>query len=130
MNVKTFSTFTEKEVLQAAGALERGSEHPLAVAVLRCAEKCAIQIVSAEEFTSVTGKGVKGIFNERVVILGNTKFLRENSIDTNVLDVEAEIWQQQGQTVLFLGIDGVPAAILVSWTQLKKQRLRLLSHFA
>jgi Cu+-exporting ATPase len=104
--------FDEKTVLQLAASLERGSEHPLATAIVSGAEERGVTLVKAESFESLTGKGVKGSVNGRSVALGNRALLDDLGINAYELAERAEQYRSDGQTVMFVVIDGRGAGIL------------------
>ncbi len=102
----------ETEVLRLAASLEQGSEHPLAGAIVAAARQKNLGLAAVEEFRSVTGKGVVGHVERRSVALGNQKLLEEVGIDPGPLAERAETRRREGQTVMFLGIDGQAAGLL------------------
>ena len=112
ITVEAASGFDENTVLQLAASLERGSEHPLAAAIVSGAEERGVGLVKAESFHSVTGKGVTGTVNGRSVALGNRALLEELSINTFGLAERAESHRTEGQTVMFVVVDGKAAGIL------------------
>jgi Cu+-exporting ATPase len=103
---------TEEEVLRLGAAVERGSEHPLAAAILQGAEERKIRQEKAEEFHSVTGKGVTGKVGGRAVALGNRALLDQLGIDPGELGTRAESMRTQGETAMFVAVDGAIAGIL------------------
>jgi len=105
-------TFSESEVLRLAAAIEQGSEHPLAGAILRVAGEQNLPLPGALEFRSVTGKGVVGKVEGRIVALGNAKFFEELEIDVALLREPAERLRAEGQTVVFLAVDREPMAVI------------------
>ena len=92
----------ERDVVRLAAALERGSEHPLAAAVVAGAKERGVEIPAANDFTSVTGKGVNGQVEGRALLLGNVALLQESGIDAAPLAGRADQLRDQGQTVIFL----------------------------
>jgi Cu+-exporting ATPase len=104
--------FREDEVLALAAGLERLSEHPLAAAIVRAAAERSLEIPSAEDFESVTGRGVTGRVGRRNVALGNRVLFDDRRIALGSLEQRAEGLRREGQTVMFLAVDGKPAAIL------------------
>ena len=102
----------ETEVLRLAGSIEQGSEHPLAGAIVAAAQQKDLGLAPVEEFRSVTGKGVVGHVERRSVALGNQKLLEEVGINPGPLAERAETRRREGQTVMFLGIDGQAAGLL------------------
>ncbi|HFD86235.1 MAG TPA: heavy metal translocating P-type ATPase [Gammaproteobacteria bacterium] len=112
VSLETGPGFAEEEVLKLAASLERASEHPLAEAIVRGAEEKGIALASAEDFESVTGKGVRGVVDGRKVALGNLKLLEDFSVDPGELPELAEKGRARGQTVMFIAIDGKAAGII------------------
>ena len=103
---------TEEDVLRFGAAVERASEHPLAAAILLGAEERKIRPEKAEEFRSVTGKGVTGKVGGRAVALGNRALLDELGIDPGELGARAESMRTKGETAMFVAIDGRIAGVL------------------
>jgi len=103
----------EQTLLQLAASLERASEHPLAAAVVRGAEARNVALLDAAEFRSVTGGGVAGRVDGRMVLVGKMKFLQAEgvSIPPDAVD-RANALQAEGKTVLFTAIDGHVAGLL------------------
>jgi Cu+-exporting ATPase len=92
--------------LHLAASLERGSEHPLAAAIVKAASERGVTLATAREFDAPAGKGVTGAVEDARLVLGNAKFLGELNIDTAALAQEAERLRQDGATVVFLAVDG------------------------
>ena len=103
--------FTEGDVLSLAAGLEVASEHPLAAAILKGAEARRVAVTRAESFQSATGKGVAGQVGGRRVVVGNTAFLTEQGTDLAALAPQAETLRGEGQTILFVAIDGALAGL-------------------
>lgn len=104
--------FDEKSVLHFGASIERGSEHPLASAIVKGAEERGISIADVEGFESVTGKGVTGKIEGREIALGSRKLLEDTGIDPGSLSQKAEAMRAEGQTVMFIAIDGKTAGLL------------------
>lgn len=107
------SDHEEAEVLRLAASLERGSEHPLAEAIVSGAEERGVDLVNADEFEAITGKGVKGVVDGMQVALGNAKLLADLDIDGGQLSKTANARRDDGETVMFV-IVGSEIAGLVS----------------
>ena len=112
VSVETESGTDEQTLLQGAASLERGSEHPLAAAIVKGVEERGVSLTSAEAFESVTGKGVKGRVDGREVALGNRALMESLGIDAAHLSERAEALRADGQTVMFVAIDGKPAGLV------------------
>ncbi len=104
--------FKEDEVLRLAAALEAGSEHPLAEAILRGAEEKGLKPGKAADFDSITGQGVKGRLDGRAVLLGNALLMQSASIDIAPLADAAESRRRDGETVMMLADDGKLAGLV------------------
>ncbi len=104
--------FGEDEILRLAASLERGSEHPLAAAIVRGAEQRGLDLAKAEDFQSVTGKGVTGKVAGREIALGNLKLLEDQNINVGTLPAQADAQRAEGQTVMFIAIDGRAAGLI------------------
>jgi Cu+-exporting ATPase len=103
--------FDEMEVLKLAASLERGSEHPLADAIIAAAAGRGIAFSPVRGFDAPAGKGVIGMVERQRLALGSPAFLSELSIDTAPLQGEAERLRGEGATVVFLAVNGKPAAL-------------------
>jgi Cu+-exporting ATPase len=110
--VRPAEGFAEDEILRLAASLERGSEHPLAGAIVGGAQEKGIEPGRAENFKAITGKGVTGRVGEGEVALGNRALLRDLGIEPGDLAREAETLRGEGQTVMFVVVDGRAAGLL------------------
>ena len=104
--------FEGQALLRLAATLERGSEHPLAAAIVNGAAERGIALGSAEAFESVTGQGVRGRVDGSQVVLGNRKLLDDLRIDPGALAERAEALRGEGQTVMFVVAQGKFAGLL------------------
>jgi P-type Cu+ transporter len=102
----------EPTLLRLAASLEQGSEHPLADAVVRGAGARGVAVGASEGFESVTGKGVLGRVEGREVALGNRAMMDANGVDTSAPPADPEAWRREGQTVMFVAVDGRLAGML------------------
>jgi P-type Cu+ transporter len=102
----------DAEALRLAARLERGSEHPLAGAIVRAAEERGLPLPPVEGFSSETGRGVRGTVEGRIVGLGNPAFFESRGVDFSALAARAESERSEGRTVVFLAVDGEPRALL------------------
>ncbi len=116
MTIRTIPPWSEQEVLRLAASLERGSEHPLASAIVDGARSRKIPTVASGQFQSTTGKGVSGLVEQNSVAIGTASFLRETigvaGGELATLEAEADRLRQEGQTVVFVAIDGKPGGLL------------------
>ncbi len=93
------------ELLRLAASLERGSEHPLAAAIVEGAERDHLLLSSVDQFAGMTGRGVKGVVSGRRVLLGNRRLMDEERVDVGPLLAQAEAAREAGQTVMFVALD-------------------------
>jgi len=110
--VQTETGFAEDELLRLAASLERASEHPLAEAIVRGAEEKGIELVKAENFQSVTGKGVTGKVDGHRVAAGNVALLESLDINAGDLSQQADKQRAEGQTVMLVAINGKAAGLI------------------
>ncbi|MCZ6581289.1 MAG: copper-translocating P-type ATPase, partial [Nitrospirae bacterium] len=112
----TISGFAEAEMLQLAASVEKGSEHPLASAIVAGAHEKGLTIGEVQEFRSQTGEGVKGKVQGKIVALGNRSFLERDmgiaSSELSNLNKQAEALRKDGQTIMFVAVDGRPAGLI------------------
>jgi Cu+-exporting ATPase len=102
----------EGDLLSLAAALERGSEHPLAEAIVEGAEERGAARQEAVDFEAVTGKGVRGKVGGRAVALGNPAMMQDMGLDTTQADVTADTLRAEGKTAMFIAVDGALAGIV------------------
>jgi Cu+-exporting ATPase len=102
----------EPTFLRLTATLERGSEHPLAEAIVNGAEERGVILSRAESFDSVTGKGVRGRVDGYDVALGNQALMESLGVDASQLINRAEELRNEGQTVMFVAVDGKPAGLV------------------
>ena len=110
--VVPFSGHSESGAVTVAAALERSSEHPLAAAVLSGARERNIDIPSVSEFRSVPGKGIVARVDGLAAALGNAAMMDEAGVKTEAARSKADELRREGQTVMFLAVDGQLAALL------------------
>ncbi|CAN5587672.1 heavy metal translocating P-type ATPase [soil metagenome] len=110
--IKLVAGFDEIELLRLAASLERGSEHPLADAILRAAKERGLTLSEASRFDSPVGKGVIGAVDGRRVVLGGERLMAEQGVDLTSLEVEVEALRRDGATTIFAAIDGGLAGVL------------------
>ena len=103
---------SEDELLFFAASLERGSEHPLADALVEGARERGVQIVEAAEFDALAGKGVTGVVSGRRVAIGNAVLMRELGIQSGALAARADAMRAEGKSAMFVAVDGRAAGIV------------------
>jgi Cu+-exporting ATPase len=111
-SIVTANGFDEPTLLRLAASLERSSEHPLAAAIVSGAQERGVEIEDAGRFQSLTGKGVLGDVDGHQVAVGNRSLLEELNLDSGELAARAEELRANGQTLMFVAIDGKPAGLI------------------
>jgi Cu+-exporting ATPase len=104
--------FDEPEVLRLAASVERGSEHPLAAAIVQAAAARKLALSPVLGFDSPVGKGVIGMADGKRIAIGSAKFLTELNIDTAALHDAADAQRAEGATAIFIAVNGKPAGII------------------
>ncbi len=104
--------FSEDEVLAFAAAVERGSEHPLAAAIVAAASQRKLRVADTSQFESLTGKGVVGRVEGRTVAFGNATLMKEKGVDVGRLAAAAEAQRAEGRTAMFLAVDDKAAGLI------------------
>jgi Cu+-exporting ATPase len=112
VTVEPSAAHDEVDLLRLAASLEQGSEHPLAAAIVAGAKERGIALAGAEGFVSVTGKGVTGRVDGRAVALGNRALMDDVGASVGENDARAEALRVEGQTVMFVAVDGVLAGLV------------------
>ena len=110
---------TAQDLLSLAAALERGSEHPLAEAIVAGAEDRGAPERHNTAFDSVTGKGVTGEVDGRKVALGNSALMADLGVDPGALSDRARALQAEGKTAMFVAVDGAPAGLIAVADRIK-----------
>ena len=118
--------FAENDLLRLAASVERGSEHPLAQAILAAAKQRALALGEVSDFASPSGKGVTAIVDGNAVALGNTMLMAELDIATRDLDAAAEAARQDGATAIYIAVDGRAAGVVVIADPIKPSARRAL----
>ncbi len=106
VSVDAISPFTEQDILAAAMSLENSSEHPLAAAIVEGSKEKKISLQEVKSFASVTGKGVQGFVSGKQILLGNAAMMQDGGVDVEPLMQNVSALRAQGQTVMFIAIDG------------------------
>jgi P-type Cu+ transporter len=112
VSVTALAGFTEADVLRLAASLERGSEHPLAAAIVAGAEERKLSLATAADFKSVTGQGVSGRVDGRAVALGNEQMMRALGVSIEAISADADMQRKDGHTVMLVSVDARAAGLL------------------
>jgi Cu+-exporting ATPase len=104
--VEPSAGFTADELLRLAASVERGSEHPLAAAIVEGAEDRGLALTDCQNFESITGKGVRGQVDGRTVELGNAALMADRGVSADSMLARADVLRAEGQTVMLAAVDG------------------------
>jgi Cu+-exporting ATPase len=116
----------ENELLRLVASLERGSEHPLAAAIVKGAEERGLKLSTAADFTAETGKGVVGLIDCKRVAVGNQALFTSLSIDPDGLPDRADDLRKEGQGVMLIAVDGRPAGLVAVTDPIKESAIGAL----
>ena len=125
--------FDADTILRLAASLEQASEHPLAGAIVAGAKERGLTLTSPEAFESNTGRGVLGQISGKRILMGNRILMEESGIDTVALDAQAEALRREGQTAMYVAIDGRPGGLISVADPIKEstgEALDILHHEA
>lgn len=120
VGIVTHGGIAEDVLLRLTAGLERSSEHPLAEAIVRAARERRLELSSAIDFASTSGKGVSGRVEGRHVTAGNRHIMTESGVDISALTADADRLRQDGATAIFVAVDGAPAGIVAIADPIKK----------
>jgi Cu+-exporting ATPase len=121
--LKSANGVSEETLLKLTASLERGSEHPLAAAILRAAADRNLVLAKVDGFESVSGKGVSGTIDGRKVALGNRAMMQRVGTDVGALEKMANTLREQGATAVFVAIDGVASGVIAVGDPIKATAL-------
>ncbi len=124
--VTTIGAIRDDELLRLAASLERGSEHPLAAAIVTGAEDRGLVLGTAVDFTSETGKGVVGVVDGRRVAIGNLALFSSLGIDPAGLTAGAEELRKEGQSVMMIAVDRLAAGLVAVADPIKESAIGAL----
>jgi len=114
-DIRAFKGYEEKDVLKWAAIAEKGSEHPLAEAVVNAANKAGVSIQDAETFEAVPGHGVKAASGDQVILLGNRRLMEENKVNIKQsAENHLTKLEEQGKTAMLLAVNGKIAGIVAA----------------
>ena len=111
-DVITVGDIDESELLRLVASAEQSSEHPLAQAIVTGAGDRQLELADADEFDSITGKGIRAIVGGRVVLIGNRRLLVDAAIDNDELTADMDRLAEEGKTPMLVAIDGRPGGVI------------------
>ena len=108
----TAQGFDKDELIKYAASLERASEHPLAQSVIEYAKESGVELLNVENFEAIAGKGVIAYINNKKILLGSEKFLKEQGISINEVKVMADAMRNDAKGIIFMAIDDTYCALI------------------
>jgi Cu+-exporting ATPase len=126
VGVTAIGSVAETDLLRLVASLERGSEHPLAAAIVKGAEERGLKLAAAADFSSATGKGVAGTIDGKRVAVGNTALFASLGIDLGTLPERADALRQDGQGVMLIAVDGKAAGLVAVADPIKESAIGAL----
>ncbi|MCJ7470826.1 heavy metal translocating P-type ATPase, partial [Candidatus Bathyarchaeota archaeon] len=108
-DIISYNKFSEESIIQLAASAEKGSEHPLAEAILKKAQQSNITIPEAQMFEAIPGRGVRCTVENKKILLGNRKLMQDEKISAGQLETDLQKLEEQGKTAMILAVNGKPA---------------------
>ncbi len=125
-DIVAYSGYTDEEVLKLAAIAEKGSEHPLAEAILKAAGQGGSSIPDAESFEAVPGHGVRCTYKNKKILLGNRRLMQDEKVQVEQLEQDLERLEGQGKTVMILAVDGELAGVVAAMDTLKENAVEAI----
>ena len=113
-DIISYNKFSEESIIQLAASAEKGSEHPLAEAILKKAQQSNITIPEAQMFEAIPGRGVRCTVENKKILLGNRKLMQDEKISAGQLETDLQKLEEQGKTAMILAVNGKPAGIVAA----------------
>jgi Cu+-exporting ATPase len=111
-DIVTTDMIDETELLQIAASAEKGSEHPLGEAIVRCAEEKNLEMIKVDNFQAIPGHGIEVVWNGKTVLLGNRKLMKDRDIDLTLLEEASDKLATEGKTPMYIAMDQKLAGII------------------
>lgn len=125
-DIVTFNNYQEDELLRIAASAEKVSEHPLGTAIVNHAEEKGLSLKDTEDFTSITGRGLRARFEGKDVLIGNRRLMEENHIEINHIEDQVSSLEEEGKTAMITSIDGKASGIVAVADQIKETSLKAI----
>ncbi len=119
-DVLLYGKYDAETVLMLAASVEKGSEHPLAEAIEKEASARSLKILTPSDFEAIPGKGVKARIRRKKIVLGNRTLMAEMAMDISKIEEKTRELEEDGKTLMFLVVDGVPAGVIGAADTLKE----------
>ena len=126
-DIVVYNGYAEKDALKLAAIAEKGSEHPLAEAILKAARQGESSIPDAESFEAVPGRGVKCTFENKRILLGNRRLMQDEEVPIEQLEQDLDRLERQGKTVMILAVDSQLAGVVAAMDTPKENAVEAIS---
>ncbi len=118
-DIVAITSFSREEVLRLAASAEHGSEHPLGEAIVKASQEQSLQLSTISDFNAIPGHGIEALIEDKKLVLGNLRLMEERELSLNGLESEADRLRTEGNTVMFLAVDGKVVGIIALADTLK-----------
>lgn len=125
-DVIALSSYDKNKILELAAIAEKGSEHPLAEAIVKAAIEANLNIPDPESFEAIPGRGIKATINRQEVLLGNQKLMKENNVSIEKIQEAIIRLENQGKTVMLLAINGEIVGIIAAMDTIKESAAKAI----
>jgi Cu+-exporting ATPase len=126
-DIVVYNGYPEKDTLRLAAIAEKGSEHPLAEAILKAGRQDGFSIPNADSFEAVPGLGVRCTYKNKRILLGNRRLMQDERVPIDQLEQDLERLEGQGKTVMILAVDSKPAGVIASMDTPKENASEAIS---
>ncbi len=113
-DILVYNGYEEKDVLRLAAIAEKGSEHPLAEAILKAARQDGSDVPDAESFEAIPGHGVRCIHENKKILLGNRRLMQTEKVSIELIEEDLQRLEKQGKTLMILAVNGEPAGVVAA----------------
>ena len=125
-DILSFNNIKEDEVLRIAASVEKVSEHPLGYSIVQHAQDKNIKLTDTKEFMSISGMGLSAVFEDKDVLIGNRRLMKENNLSLDNFEDEMLRLEREGKTAMLIALDGVISGIIVVADQIKETSLNAI----
>ena len=126
-DIKTYDGMSERDALLLCASAERGSEHPIARAIVDGANIRGIELLGPESFQAIPGRGIDAIVSGKRILSGNIKLMNENSIDVSAAEKDAAALAGSGRTLMYVAVDGRLSALMAAADTVKPSSMEAIS---
>jgi len=125
-SVLALDAWTDEQLLQWGASVEKGSEHPLAEAIVTAADERQLSLLQVTQFSAIAGHGVEAVIEGKSVFLGNRKLMSDRDIDISVLEATVQELTSQAQTPMFIAVDKKVAGLISVSDAIKKDSVEAI----